>query len=171
MKVLVVGLGNPIYGDDGFGSCMAQFLMQFNDFVYDANAHGIGALGTLSDYDVLIFIDIDAKLPPGAVAVERIEGSLTVSETRLIDAHRVPPSLLVGYLRAMGKSVLARLVAVGPAALEPLSRPSPQVVSAARSVVAELKGILAEYGLELRWSGDPSEELVKCYERALGSPK
>jgi hydrogenase maturation protease len=168
-RVLAVGLGNPLYGDDGFGSCLAQYLMQFNDFVYDGDAHGVGLLGLLSDYDVLVFVDVDASLPPGAVAVERIEGSLTVGETRLLDAHRVPPSLLVGYLRAMGRDVEARLVAVGPASLELLSPPSRQVLSAARAVLRELEGILAGYGLVLRWEGDPEAEILRCYERALGA--
>ncbi|MEM3326844.1 MAG: hydrogenase maturation protease, partial [Thermoproteus sp.] len=97
-RLRVVGLGNPIYGDDGFGSCLAQYLSLFNDFVLDGNAHGVGILGNLTDANVLVFIDVDIRLPPGAVALERIEGSLTVDETRMVDAHRAPPSLLVGYL-------------------------------------------------------------------------
>jgi len=167
MKVLVVGFGNPLYGDDGFGSCLAQYLMRFNNFVYDGNAHGIGILGTLADYDVLIFIDVDVRLPPGAVAVERIEGSLTVQETRLVDAHRAPPSLLVGYLRAMSKNPVARLVAVGPANFEPLSPPSRHILAAANVVLKELTNLLAEYGLELRWEGDPTNAIEECYKRVL----
>jgi hydrogenase maturation protease len=169
MKLIVVGFGNPLYGDDGFGSCLSQYLMQFNDFVYDGNAHGIGILGTLADYDVLIFIDVDTRLPPGAVAVERIEGSLTLQETRLVDAHRAPPSLLVGYLRAMGKNPVARLIAVGPASFEPLSPPSRHIVQAAEVVVKELAKLLAEYGLTLKWEGSPAAAVEECYKRSLGS--
>lgn len=168
MRVLVIGFGNPLYGDDGFGSCLAQYLMQFNNFVYDGDAHGIGILGTLADYDVLIFIDVDARLPPGVVAVERIEGSLTVQETRLVDAHRAPPSLLVGYLRAIGKNPVARLVAVGPATFDPLSPPSQQVLAATIVVLKELTNLLAEYGVELKWEGDPTAAVKECYKRILG---
>jgi len=168
MKVLVVGFGNPLYGDDGFGSCLAQYLMQFNNFVYDGNAHGVGILGVLTDYDVLIFIDVDTRLPPGAVAIERIEGSLTMQETRLVDAHRAPPSLLVGYLRAVGKNPAARLIAVGPATFEPLSYPSRQVLAATNVVLKELANLLMEYGVELRWEGDPTTAVEECYKSILG---
>jgi hydrogenase maturation protease len=166
-RLLVVGLGNPIYGDDGFGSCLAQYLSLFNPFVYDGNAHGIGILGNLVDYDVLVFLDIDVRLPPGAVAVERIEGSLTVPETRLVDAHRMPPSLLVGYLRAMGKNPKAYLIAVGPKSLEPLAPASREVVEAAPLVVAELRKKLAEFGYELVVEGDVKKGIEECYRRVL----
>jgi hydrogenase maturation protease len=166
-RLLVVGLGNPIYGDDGFGSCLAQYLSLFNPFVYDGNAHGIGILGNLVDYDVLVFLDIDVRLPPGTVAVERIEGSLTIHETRLVNAHRMPPSLLVGYLRAMGKNPRAYLIAVGPKSLEPLTPASREVVEAAPLVVAELKKKLAEFGYELVVEGDVKKEIEECYRRVL----
>lgn len=166
-RLLVVGLGNPIYGDDGFGSCLAQFLSLSNPFVLDADAHGIGVLGTLADYDVLIFLDVDAKLPPGAVAVERIEGSLTVSDTRLVDAHRTPPSLLVGYLRAMGRNPKAYLIAVGPKRVEPLSQPSEEVLAASYVVLSELKAKLAEFRYELKVEGDVKKGIEECYRRVL----
>ncbi|KUO88230.1 hydrogenase maturation protease [Thermoproteus sp. CP80] len=166
-RLLVVGLGNPIYGDDGLGSCLAQYLSLFNPFVLDGNAHGIGILGNLADYDVLVFIDVDANLPPGAVAVERIEGSLTVSETRLVDAHRTPPSLLVGYLRAMGKNPKAYLIAVGPKSLEPLAPASREAVEAAPAAVSELKRKVAEFGYELKVEGDVKKGVEECYKRVL----
>ncbi|WP_052886260.1 hydrogenase maturation protease [Thermoproteus uzoniensis] len=166
-RLLVVGLGNPIYGDDGFGSCLAQFLSSTNPFVLDGNAHGIGVLGNLADYDVLIFVDVDARLPPGAVAVERIEGSLTVAETRLVDAHRTPPSLLVGYLRAMGRNPKAYLIAVGPKRVEPLSPPSEEVLNASHIVLSELRAKLAEFGYELKIDGDVKKGVEECFRRVL----
>ncbi|ACB39356.1 hydrogenase maturation protease [Pyrobaculum neutrophilum] len=165
--LLVVGLGNVVYGDDGFGSCLAQALSQYNDFVFDGNAHGIGVLGTLADYDVLVFLDIDVRLPPGAVAVERIEGSLTLRETRLVDAHRAPPSLLVGYLRAMGRDPKAYLIAVGPKTLDPLSPPSQEVIKAVSTAVEELRKLLGQFGVDLKVGGDVVEEFKNCYRRAL----
>lgn len=166
-RLLIIGLGNPIYGDDGFGSCLAQYLSLFNSFVLDGDAHGIGVLGNLVDYDVLVFVDVDVRLPPGAVAVERIEGSLTVEETRLVDAHRTPPSLLVGYLRAMGKNPKAFLIAVGPKSLEPLAPASREVVEAAPAAVSELRRKLAEFGYELKVEGDIKKGIEECYSRVL----
>ncbi|ABL87378.1 hydrogenase maturation protease [Pyrobaculum islandicum DSM 4184] len=165
--LLVVGLGNVVYGDDGFGSCLAQVLSHYNDFVFDGNAHGIGVLGTLADYDILVFLDIDVRLPPGAVAIERVEGSLTLQETRLIDAHRTPPSLLVGYLRAMGRDPKAYIIAVGPKTLEPFSPPSQEVIKAVPIAVEELKKLLAQFGVELKIGENVVEEFKNCYRRAL----
>ena len=167
-RLRVVGLGNPIYGDDGIGSCLAQALSRFNPFVIDGNAHGIGILGNLTDAEVLIFLDIDTKLPPGAVALEEIHGSLTLEETRLIDAHRTPPSLLVGYLRAMGKDVTAYLVAIGPGRVEPLAPPSKEVLNAVPVAVSLLKEVVAKYGVELRADFDAKREVEECYKRVLG---
>lgn len=167
-RLRVVGLGNPIYGDDGFGSCLAQYLSLFNNFVLDGNAHGIGILGSLTDADVLVFLDVDIRLPPGAVALEKIEGSLTVDETRLVDAHRAPPSLLVGYLRAMGRAVEAYLVAVGPRRVEPLAEPSREVLEALPKALDLLREVLGKYGVELRAEGDPKKVVEECYKRALG---
>ncbi|MGC9130618.1 MAG: hydrogenase maturation protease [Pyrobaculum sp.] len=166
-RLLVVGLGNPLYGDDGFGSCLAQYLSLFNPFVLDGDAHGIGILGNLTDYDVLVFVDVDARLPPGVVAVERIEGSLTVDQTRLVDAHRTPPSLLVGYMRAMGLNPKAFLIAVGPRSFEPLSMASPEVLKAAPAVVEALREKLKEFGYELRAEGDVVKYVEDCYRRVL----
>lgn len=167
-RLRVVGLGNPIYGDDGFGSCLAQYLSLFNNFVVDGNAHGIGILGNLTDANVLVFLDVDVKLPPGVVALEKVEGSLTVEETRMVDAHRAPPSLLVGYLRAMGKSVEAYLIAVGPRRIEPLAPPSQEVLEASQKALELLREVLGKYDVMLKTEGDPKKAVEECYKRALG---
>ncbi|MEM1663677.1 MAG: hydrogenase maturation protease [Pyrobaculum sp.] len=166
-RLLVVGLGNPLFGDDGFGSCLAQYLSQYNSNVLDGDAHGIGILGSLINYDFLVFVDVDTRLPPGAVAIERVEGSLTIEDTRLVDAHRAPPSILVGYLRAMGVDVKAYLIAVGPGTLEPLSPPSEEVLKSVDVVVAELQELVRKLGGELNIVGDVREAVKNCYKNVL----
>lgn len=161
-------MGNPLYGDDGFGSCLAQFLLPFNDFVQDGNAHGIAGIGSLLGHRVLVFVDVDYGLPPGAVALARIEGSLTLGQTRLLDSHRATPSVLVGYLRAMGREVEAWLVAVGPRSLDPLSPPSPEVLTAAPKALELLSEVVSRYGYRLKWEGDPRAAVEECYRRVLG---
>jgi hydrogenase maturation protease len=169
MKVKVVGLGNVTYGDDGVGSCIAQFLSQANDFVLDGNAHGMALLGDLSEYDVLIFIDVDADLKPGQVALERLEGQLDLTSALTIDAHRLGPSEAIGYLRAMGKGVEGWLIGIGPKSLEPFSGPSEEVKKAVPVAINLLREVLEKYGLNLKLEGDPTRAVEECYRRALGN--
>ena len=168
MRVGVVGLGNVTYGDDGLGSCIAQFLSQSNDFVLDGNAHGIAILGDLSDYDVLVFIDADADLKPGQVALAKLEGKLDLTNAMTLDAHRMSPSEAVGYLRAMGKEVEAWLIGIGVKSLEPFSRPSEEVLKSVPVAIQLLREVLAKYGIDLKVEGDPVKSVEECYSRALG---
>jgi len=167
--VKVVGLGNPIYGDDGLGSCIARFLSQNNDFVIDGNAHGIAILGNLTDAQNLIFIDIDTDLRPGEVALERIIGELRIEDTTLLDAHRASPSLLVGYLRAMNALPGdAYVIAVGPGNTEPFKFISREALDAVPIIIKLLQEQLSKYGVNIIVQGDPQEAVIKCYEDALG---
>ena len=170
LPVKVIGLGNPIYGDDGLGSCLARFLAQFNDFVIDGNAHGIAILGNLMDAQNLVFIDVDTELKPGTVALEKIEGELTITDTTMLDAHRVSPSLLVGYLKAMNAlKGDAYVVAVGPGNMEPFKPVSNEVLNAIPTILNLLNEVLSKYGVKLNYSGDPKSAVVECYRDALGS--
>jgi hydrogenase maturation protease len=167
--VKVVGLGNPIYGDDGVGSCLARFLSQNNDFVIDGNAHGIAILGNLMDAQNLVFIDVDADLKPGEVALERIEGELRIEDTAMLDAHRASPGLLVGYLRAMKAfNGDAYVIGIGPGNMEPFKPVSREVLNSIPKVIELLREVLGRYGVTLNVQGDPRDFVIKCYEDALG---
>jgi len=61
LKTLVLGIGNPILGDDGIGSYVAQELaskVKGEDVdVKDANTHGLNLLELLAGYDRVIIVD------------------------------------------------------------------------------------------------------------------
>ena len=72
MRLLVVGLGNDLLGDDGIGVSAARELSRkvsgLAD-VIDCNLTGIALLDILVGYDKVIIIDAirTAKFPPGTI--------------------------------------------------------------------------------------------------------
>jgi hydrogenase maturation protease len=61
VKTLILGIGNPILGDDGIGFHVAQELAKrINDEnidVMDVNTSGLGLLENVAGYDKVIIID------------------------------------------------------------------------------------------------------------------
>jgi len=79
MKALIIGYGNTLRGDDGFGWRAAEQL---------AASHSIGDVEvqtqhqltpelaqTMSEADTVVFLDAAADGPPGQVRYRRIEPS------------------------------------------------------------------------------------------------
>ncbi|UXD21341.1 hydrogenase maturation protease [Ignicoccus pacificus DSM 13166] len=109
MKALVLGLGNRMYGDDGFGSCLAEFLSKQkieNVDVKDGDYMGLGLLGWLEGYDLVIFIDAAnpetvkneielLKIDPSKATVEEVSELVT-------DAHKVGPVQLAALAKKSG---------------------------------------------------------------------
>ena len=61
MKTLIIGLGNPLRGDDGVGNRVAQLLEKEIDnpevTVTETNADGLGLLDLVSGYERVIIVD------------------------------------------------------------------------------------------------------------------
>lgn len=80
MKTIVVGLGNPILGDDGVGWLIAQELQQLNSISSEVTIEslavgGISLMEALIGYDRAIIIDaMDThQVPVGTVNHYRLE--------------------------------------------------------------------------------------------------
>jgi len=95
-----------MYGDDGFGSCLAEFLskqrLEGVD-VKDGDYMGLGLLGWLEGYDLVIFIDA-AKADEVKEEIEllRIEPErITVEEAQelVTDAHKASPAQLAALAK------------------------------------------------------------------------
>ncbi|ACX72558.1 coenzyme F420-reducing hydrogenase delta subunit [Methanocaldococcus vulcanius M7] len=95
-EILVVGCGNLLFGDDGFGceviSRLEKLSLPENVEVIDAGASGAYYLMTLVDEDIkkVIVVDaIDFGLKPGTVKKIPIE-ELPNIKKYTFDAHNVP---------------------------------------------------------------------------------
>jgi hydrogenase 3 maturation protease len=148
-RVTVVGIGNPLRGDDAAGCLVARSLRPAPGLeaieVEEVPENHLGAVAA-SRPDTIVLVDaVDLGAAPGSLAVVE-----TAALTRFTPTtHRVPLDLLATWLaRETGAEVL--LVGVQPRRLgwgEPVS---PEVGEAARLVAATLNR-----ALDARAGGSP----------------
>jgi len=150
-RVTVVGIGNPLRGDDAIGchiagrladACRRGTLTRARGLtVLDVEEVPENYLGTVAatQPDVVLLVDAaDLGASPGASAL--VEGNALTDAGSL--THRTSIAITAAVLRQMtGAEVL--LLAVQPASLEWGTPLSPSVASAADSVSALLQEALA----------------------------
>jgi hydrogenase maturation protease len=149
-RVLVAGIGNIFFGDDGFGVAVAQKLLKqklpLGIHVADFGIRGIDLAYTLcKPYDAAILVDcIMCDGIPGRIKV--IEPSVENHETAALDGHRLNPSSVLHFARRMGK-LPDRIFIVGcePASIADiysisinLSAPVARAVDTAADIIMDL---------------------------------
>ncbi len=112
MKTLVVGLGNPILGDDGIGWQIAQKLQQLKEIPSDVTIEclaigGISLMEELIDYDRAILIDaiVTHQLPVGSVSCYQLGDLPNLTSGHMSSAH---DTSIVDALK-LGRSLGAHL--------------------------------------------------------------
>ncbi|GAA3120357.1 hydrogenase maturation protease [Streptosporangium carneum] len=156
-RVLVAGIGNIFFGDDGFGVEVARLLdaasLPEEAVVADFGIRGIHlAYELLAGYDSLILVDaVPRGDRPGTLSViePRIGQGLPPGDPLmrgpLGDAHGMTPDALFALLGAMGVRT-GRILLVGcepedaspgMELSEPVARAVPQAVDLVRELVAE----------------------------------
>jgi hydrogenase maturation protease len=112
VKTLVVGLGNPILGDDGIGWQIAQELQHFNEIPSDVDIEclangGISLMEAMIDYDRAILIDaiVTNQAPAGNVNICKLEDFPNLTSGHMSSAH---DASLLDALQ-MGRSLGAHL--------------------------------------------------------------
>jgi len=158
-RVLVVGVGNLLRRDDGFGIVVAQRLEALGDLpagvrVTETGIAGVGLVQDLMDgYDALVIVDAVSRggipgtlylLEPGVPDIR----AWTDEERRafLADLHQVDPSKALGLAQALG--VLPRTVRIlgcEPAECDDAEIGlTPAVVCAADLAVERVRRLLGE---------------------------
>jgi hydrogenase maturation protease len=124
MRLLVAGIGNVLFGDDGFGPAvvaeLAERPLPAGVRVMDAGVRGFDLTSALLDgYDGAILIDAAMRGgAPGTLYVLEPELSEPPDEYGLdlqLDAHRLEPSRVLQLAHATG----ARLSSIRVVACEP----------------------------------------------------
>ena len=129
--VLVIGYGNPLRGDDGFGWQVAQVLGETN----------LGHLEVIACHQLTpelaeplaraaraVFVDASVTVPPGVLEIRALEtqeapASMTESLT-----HHLEPTHLLALARALyGRAPQATLITVGAVNLSHTEHLSPEV--------------------------------------------
>jgi hydrogenase 3 maturation protease len=103
-KVVFVGIGNPLRGDDGFGPLFVQKLQgQVSAVCLDAGNAPETFTGKIirEKPDTIVFVDaVHLGLPPGHYAVLGKEDLLKTGFT----THDLSPHLLIQYLESQIKA-------------------------------------------------------------------
>ncbi|MDQ6838410.1 MAG: hydrogenase maturation protease [Actinomycetota bacterium] len=145
--VLVAGIGNIFFGDDGFGVEVANRLKALparpGVRVVEFGIRGLHlAYELLDGYDTLVLIDAVSigDEAPGTVVV--VEPDRSSADSPAIDAHSMNPEVVLGMLETLGGQV-RRVLVVGcqPAVIDEtmgLSAPVAGAVEQAIRVVDEL---------------------------------
>jgi len=158
VNVLVAGIGNIFFGDDGFG---VEVIKQMKGVAVPAGVkvEDFGIRGVhlsyelLDDYDALVLIDaMPMGEEPGTVAI--FEPDLEAVEASSADAHSMNPAVVLGMLANMGGNVpYVVIVGCEPLVIEEgigLSEPVAAAVGPAIATVHEvLNDIFANHQLEL----------------------
>ncbi len=157
-RILVVGVGNVLHGDDGFGVEVARRLEQLTlpagVTVAETGIGGIHLVHELmAGYDALIVVDaVDRGRPPGTVMVIEADvidvGDFTLEQRHdlLADMHLATPELALMVARAVGV-LPERTVIVGcqPLEIETLGIGLTDVVAEAVSTaILEIERFLGE---------------------------
>jgi hydrogenase maturation protease len=155
VRILVAGIGNIFFGDDGFGVEVANRLADRDlpTGVYRGE-YGIRGLHLayelLEGYDVLVLVDaLPMGEPPGTVAVLEVDvdthGDRDAGAGPVpMDAHSMSPATVLALLAGTGGGV-GRVLVVGcePAELHGIGL-SPVVEAAVASAVDAVVELVAE---------------------------
>lgn len=152
MKILVAGIGNLFFGDDGFGCAVASTMAKRPEApgvtVRDFGIRGLDlAYELTSGYDAAILVDAARRgRAPGELFVLEPSASET---TRPLDAHGLTPEHVLGLARDLGGVLpVLRLVGCEPLALgsedEPLDGLTPSVAAAVPRAIGLIDELVAE---------------------------
>jgi hydrogenase maturation protease len=117
-KSLVVALGNPLAGPDGFGAAVLERVRAIRDLgdvadLLDAHTDLLGQIDHLARYQRVILIDaILGVEPSGQVAVYDEDRFAGWSDTSS-GCHQISPLMVIKLLRRLNPGTTPRVLLVG----------------------------------------------------------
>ncbi len=157
MKTLVLGVGNLLLSDDGFGVHLVRLLRERYKFpqeveILDGGTLGLDLLPFVESADRLIIVDaVQIGAPPGTVV--RLEGEEVPAVINLkYSSHQMGLSDLLAVARLLGRYPSEVVLwGVQPASLE-------MGVELTPTVAAQMETVIRNILLELkRWGIQPAE--------------
>jgi len=156
MKTIVIGLGNPILGDDGVGWKVAEEVMKRlpEDAPIDViclSVGGISLMENMIDYEHAIIVDAFASdAPAGSLSILKLDQLPNYSALHTTSAHDTSLHSAMELGRLMGVQLPDDVMIVGIATRhvfdfsEDLSPPIARVVRSTATIVLDMlkEGIL-----------------------------
>jgi len=136
-KVLIIGYGNPLRGDDGLGAAAAQRLEELlhdnETVVMVRHQMGVELAMELSEAGLVIFMDARVGGAPGQLAEEKVIPEISVPSSF---SHHLQPGVLLSVVQALyNKCPEAYLYSVSAESFEHGEGLSPVVAAALPALV------------------------------------
>lgn len=147
-KVLIIGYGNPLRGDDGVGWVIAEKLGELLPQEVVVVKTGIQLTpelaADLSEAEIVIFVDARVGEPAGEIQCEQVEPLPTLPSS----SHHFTPSALLSYaLHFFGKAPQTFLVSINGAEFGFQEQLSPIVLNSVPKAVKVILEILRQLGV------------------------
>lgn len=177
MRVLVAGIGNVFFGDDGFGPAVASRLAQVAQpdgvDVRDYGIRGIHLAYDLLDraHQALVLVDaVPLDDAPGSLAVIEVDDPDAFGEQ--LDAHSMNPATVLSALSTLGATP-GRVMVVGcqPEQLDQGMCLSPAVAAAVDDAVRLVPGLIEEMTASVTVAGDREVQECTRWGSARPSPR
>ena len=146
-RILVMGVGNVLMGDEGVGVHAVRLLEQrawpAGVALLDGGTGGFHLLSHVGACDILVMIDatLDGR-PPGTITV--IEPRYASDYPRALSAHDIGLKDLVDSAAILGSLPRVLLVTIAVASLQPMQMTlSPQIEASLPEVVATVERLVA----------------------------
>jgi hydrogenase maturation protease len=150
----VIGLGNVLLGDDGFGPCVVEHLRTHWDFpdtvvLIDGGTPGLGLVTLLAGCDDAILIDcVAAPAAPGDLRGYGLEELLALPLFPRVSPHDPAVPEALGIARLSGDAPeRVHLVGVVPGSVAASAELTPAVAAAVAPAAERVVAILAQVGL------------------------
>ncbi|MHC4713682.1 MAG: hydrogenase maturation protease [Planctomycetota bacterium] len=155
--VAILGIGNTLYGDDGFDTLygddgfgprvarqLAETPLPAGVDVIDAGAIGIDLLDYLTGYDRVIIIDAaEMGLEPGTIRTFAPDQVRSLEKGTPLSLHSTDILGVIELAKALGKPVAEiHVVAVQPEFVGPGEHLSEEVKQAVEPAVREVRALL-----------------------------
>lgn len=117
---LVIGLGNPLMGDDGVGVEFARYLKETgvnpDTEVVEGGTPGFELLDELEKYEQVVIVDaVNTGRRPGEVVVFEAERLLELGDRKKLSLHQVGVDDVLKLARGLGADLSKiRIVGVQP---------------------------------------------------------
>ena len=155
----MLGLGNLLLGDEGFGvhaaaRLRARFRLPPDVEVVDGGTLGLGLLAALEDADRILVLDaLDAGQPPGTVVRLSWDDLPRVVRTK-VSPHQVTVQEVLALREFRhGRPAAFEAVGVQPASLEPGCDLSSEVEAAMGEALATAVAVLRGWGHSVEVAG------------------
>jgi hydrogenase maturation protease len=142
---LVIGVGNPLRGDDGAGRTVARLLAERavpGLVVRESSGEATSLMDAWTGFGDVVLVDACRGAgPPGSVHVFRADEVDRVASLRHASSHSLGVAAAIGLARALG-TIPGRLVVYAIEARDTAegARLSPQVEDAVRGLADRLAG-------------------------------